>query len=810
MGKTKYSYAETVLNIVNEFGDILKKNYPFVAQLSLAPNIEGAKVLTLNNKKEAQGDIATFYYKDIRNLADPTIRKVNNENDNQRISEVFEAFSLMMFYQHGVGNTSLGFTKVLDPAKFKELIKTDSANFIGNYLDETTLDKIANIVLNNQRFKNYTVQPQDIDVEEIEYEEEVDLDAEGIELVKGDQVVFNDDIQLFKNYLSKANGKKPQKFFTPNTTFGAFYNTSTGKREGMPQSAVWELQANGLYDMIDQDPDSGEVYYENVDLTNGIQMVDPKAPKAEQPVKPSEVSNEFAIADTLTPIEQNFKDGQGGRQMQDQFKGKSTMDLIISGDRTRTTRAKTDIQRMAKDYGLSKISDLVGKVIRMTDKTGKEVYTRITKVAPFTQEYQDATWQKEGWKKEVTDKNVGNYPYAIEFEVVTPESTQNSAINFQENQTGGYPARTKINASADATIHLAINFETPGEKLTKKSVNEQSKTYIALNASSLEVTPERINKLVDILNSNNVKTLNIAGNGIYDMKQYTQEQVDNFTYQLLEGALNSPNLKTKIISIRSGGQTGFDEAGAKAGIKLGIPTTVLAPKDWEFRTNTGNVKNEEAFKARFKTTTQPAGEENLSDLQQIARYREAEQADLLAAIPNIAEYPDTYAEKQGNMPDDLYAIYKPIYDKYDALISPLLKPKEVKERIQTISEDIAVFNDLVKANKGVLPKTFMVADRKWILNGNGNYDLVDSATGDIFMKNISMETGLAEPEASQVEPLNEAVKTAGLEYLLSMQDELAEPLADLGYDIKDLMNNLAKAKTVEDYNKIQEILNKLC
>jgi hypothetical protein len=121
-----------------------------------------------------------------------------------------------------------------------------------------------------------------------------------------------------------------------------------------------------------------------------------------------------------------------------------------------------------------------------------------------------------------------------------------------------------------------------------------------------------------------------------------------------------------------------------------------------------------------------------------------------------------------------------------------------------------VFNDLVKANKGVLPKTFMVADRKWILNGNGNYDLVDSATGDIFMKNISMETGLAEPEASQVEPLNEAVKTAGLEYLLSMQDELAEPLADLGYDIKDLMNNLAKAKTVEDYNKIQEILNKLC
>ena len=140
--------------------------------------------------------------------------------------------------------------------------------------------------------------------------------------------------------------------------------------------------------------------------------------QAKQATQASISIKEFDIADKLTPIEQNFADGSGGRAMQPQFKDKSTMDLIISGDRTRTTRAKTDIQRMAKDYSLSKISDLVGKVIRMTDNKGIQVYTRITKVAPFTQEYQDATWQKEGWVKSVTDKHVGDYPYAIEFEVV--------------------------------------------------------------------------------------------------------------------------------------------------------------------------------------------------------------------------------------------------------------------------------------------------------------------------------------------------------------------------------------------------------
>lgn len=66
--------------------------------------------------------------------------------------------------------------------------------------------------------------------------------------------------------------------------------------------------------------------------------------------------------------------------MQSKFVGKSTMDLIISGDRTRTTRAKTDINRMIEDYNLTKIEDLVGKIIRMTDNTDRQVYTRITKL----------------------------------------------------------------------------------------------------------------------------------------------------------------------------------------------------------------------------------------------------------------------------------------------------------------------------------------------------------------------------------------------------------------------------------------------
>jgi hypothetical protein len=196
--------------------------------------------------------------------------------------------------------------------------------------------------------------------------------------------------------------------------------------------------------------------------------------------------------------------------------------------------------------------------------------------------------------------------------VLSQQDEIQSKIDFQVETSGNtigemYRNRTIKNASADATIAIAVNFETRGEKLTKSSVVNQGKKYIPIDAKVLEVTESRVNKVVDMLNSVNAKTLNIAGNGIYTMKGlYTQEQLDEFSYQLIKAITESPNLKNKIVSIRSGGQTGFDEAGAKAGIRLGIPTTVLAPKGWSFRNiDSMDISNEKMFKERFKTIQQP-------------------------------------------------------------------------------------------------------------------------------------------------------------------------------------------------------------
>jgi hypothetical protein len=181
-----------------------------------------------------------------------------------------------------------------------------------------------------------------------------------------------------------------------------------------------------------------------------------------------------------------------------------------------------------------------------------------------------------------------------------------SKIIFEEDKSTNYQNRTKKNANADVTIAIAVDFKTYGEIATKKFVQENGKKYNPVDvSSSLTVKSKDVENIVNILNSVNKKSvsLNIAGNGIYTLKtkKYTQKQVDDYAYRLLKAVLESPKLKVKIESVVTGGQSGFDEAGAKAAIKLGLPTKILAPKGYKFRNiNNFDISDEKRFKERFK------------------------------------------------------------------------------------------------------------------------------------------------------------------------------------------------------------------
>jgi hypothetical protein len=159
MGTTKYKYTDLVLDVINTESYKLKEKYPVLAQLSKASTVKIGSILQLDDKALAKGEIATGYYKNLRQLGDLSVRKVVNKaegfNHNEYITDTFKNFSMFMFHQHGVGYSPLTFSKIYDPEQFVNFMKKASNNFVGTSLNEITLDKIYKVVINKERFKEF-------------------------------------------------------------------------------------------------------------------------------------------------------------------------------------------------------------------------------------------------------------------------------------------------------------------------------------------------------------------------------------------------------------------------------------------------------------------------------------------------------------------------------------------------------------------------------------------------------------------------------------------------------------------------------
>lgn len=172
-------------------------------------------------------------------------------------------------------------------------------------------------------------------------------------------------------------------------------------------------------------------------------------------------------------------------------------------------------------------------------------------------------------------------------------------IRFIEHHEPGYAARTVVNArSADLTIAFAVDFKTPGEILTHKAAyGKYERVYLDGKQGDYYLLGRCV-ELHKLILDKGIKSLNIAGNGIYSLNQ-SQESLDRDLFNFLETITS--HFKKLNLSIRSGGQTGVDEAALKAGDKLGLDCTCLAPKNWLFRDINGkdHMHDPDAFCARF-------------------------------------------------------------------------------------------------------------------------------------------------------------------------------------------------------------------
>ena len=150
-------------------------------------------------------------------------------------------------------------------------------------------------------------------------------------------------------------------------------------------------------------------------------------------------------------------------------------------------------------------------------------------------------------------------------------------IRFIED-TGSYAHRTRANAQwADLTVAIAVDLNTSGEQLTRDSAGDR---YLGLTIpNGLRIGEDRLVKTAiahgiktadwineNVINPDGVK-INIAGNGMRTLAKngISQETVDYFMGIFVKALYDKLDAYDfPIMEVRSGGQTGIDEAGIKA------------------------------------------------------------------------------------------------------------------------------------------------------------------------------------------------------------------------------------------------------
>jgi hypothetical protein len=172
------SYTQMVLDAVELLKKVpgLRDKYPILDQIIPFTDIRGNYVITLNDQPILEGGLAEGYQQNIRELADPSIKKLGDPVENKRVTDVFRMFAKALIYQHGVGKTKYGINQALPQEEFEMIMSAAVPVFLNKHIvagsqaldivyktmfDETIVireeGKLRRTPQSGTAFKDYTV-----------------------------------------------------------------------------------------------------------------------------------------------------------------------------------------------------------------------------------------------------------------------------------------------------------------------------------------------------------------------------------------------------------------------------------------------------------------------------------------------------------------------------------------------------------------------------------------------------------------------------------------------------------------------------
>lgn len=125
--------------------------------------------------------------------------------------------------------------------------------------------------------------------------------------------------------------------------------------------------------------------------------------------------------------------------------------------------------------------------------------------------------------------------------------------------------------------------------------------------------------------------------------------------------------------------------------------------------------------------------------------------------------------------------------------------------------EITEFNTYLEENNNIFPKEFNASNgRRYLLNDNNLYDLVSPDGKTMYLRNINLKTGKVEVVPEVVIPVTEKRKEQSIRDIKEMINLMSLDLAmaEDGYNVFQLMEDIKNATTMSEVEKIEELIRK--